>query len=173
MLLQRRFLISSRRVLDYLKTNNIVTILWLVWWIFPGRDTNSNSCAHSEAFARSRFSFSSANARRETALRDMQTRNRWRNRSWTAVWHADSLNVRLRTRRMLFMLFLCCFVMRIRLLARLSRAEDAAKRNMRNCFQQSLEPCKMKTNILAAVSHTFYADQVSLHFSKLLEDMCK
>ncbi|KAG0575868.1 hypothetical protein KC19_5G036200 [Ceratodon purpureus] len=45
------------------------------------------------------------------------------------------------------------------LVARLSRAEDAAKRNMRDCFQQSLEPCKMKTNIIAAVNHTFYVDQ--------------
>lgn len=54
------------------------------------------------------------------------------------------------------------------LLARLSRAEDAAKRNMRDCFQQSLEPCKMKANIIAAVNHTFRVDQVSLAFYTFL-----
>ena len=69
---------------------------------------------------------------------------------------------------MFFMLFDVVCGMHIRLLARLSRAEDAAKRNMRDCFQQSLEPCKMKTNIIAAVNHTFYADQVSLLVCKFL-----
>lgn len=49
-----------------------------------------------------------------------------------------------------------------RLIARLSRAENVAKRKMRDHLQQTLKPCKQKATIIAThVSHEFYADQVS------------
>lgn len=50
-----------------------------------------------------------------------------------------------------------------RLIARLSRAENTAKRKMCNDLQQTLKPCKQKATVIAAhVSHQFYADQVSI-----------
>jgi hypothetical protein len=53
-----------------------------------------------------------------------------------------------------------------RLIARLSRAEDVAKRKMRDHLQQTLKPCKQNANIIATyVSHEFYADQVSIYLS--------